>query len=82
MNRRIWVPGTTDLLALENSGQLRPQIRIALERAGITDLEQLQGMTRSELGLLPGIGEKSTAEIDAAMREAGLAPLGEGKPRR
>ena len=71
----------TSLSALETTGKLRPQIRSALEAAGITDLTQLQGMRRSEVLLLRGVGPGSLQIINAVMREAGIALLDEGQLR-
>jgi hypothetical protein len=67
--------GPTSLSALETNGKLRPQLRSALEAAGITDLTQLRGKRRVELRLFRGISSKSLQTIDAVMREAGLPPL-------
>jgi hypothetical protein len=65
-------------MALETAGKLSPQLRSFLEAAGITDLKQLEGRSRSEVLVLRGVYAKSLATIEAVMREAGLAPLGKG----
>jgi hypothetical protein len=72
----------TGLEALEAAGMLRRQLRSALEAAGITDLKQLEGSSRSEVLLIPGIYAKSLATIETLIREAGLAPLAKSEPRR
>jgi transposase len=66
---------STNLLALEVAGKLRRQLRTILAAAGITDLTQLQGRSRREVGLLRGISSLSLATIESLMREAGLMPL-------
>jgi transposase len=65
----------TSLEALEMAGKVRRQLRFALEAAGITDLTQLRGRRRFEVGLIRGISSKSVATIDAVMQEASLTPL-------
>jgi hypothetical protein len=71
---RLGLP-PTNLLALEMAGKLRRQLRSFLEAAGITDLKQLEGRSRFEVLLVPGVSTKSLATIEAVMREAGLLPL-------
>ena len=73
---------STSLVALEMAGKLRRQLRSFLEAAGITDLKQLEGGSRSEVLLFPGVSAKSLATIETVMREADLAPLGKGEPRK
>jgi hypothetical protein len=64
-------------MALETAGKLRRQLRYALQAAGITDLKQLEGRSRREMGLVPGIATKSLALVESPMRDAGLPPLTE-----
>jgi hypothetical protein len=73
---------STSLMALETAGKLRRQLRCALAAAGITDLAQLQGRSRREMGLFRGISSASLATIESLMGEAGLVPLAKGEPRR
>jgi hypothetical protein len=72
---------STSLVALEMAGKLRRQLRSCLEAAGISDLKQLQGRSRFEVRLIPGVSTKFLATIDTMMREAGLGSLHEDKPR-
>jgi hypothetical protein len=73
---------STNLMALETAGKLRRQLRYALEAAGITDLAQIQGRSRREVGLLRGVSAVSLATIESLMGEAGLMPLAKSEPRR
>jgi hypothetical protein len=66
---------STSLVALEVAGKLRRQLRSALEAAGITDLKQLQGRSRFEVLLIPGVSTRSLATIESLMRDAGSMPL-------
>jgi hypothetical protein len=72
----------TSLVALEIAGKVRRQLRLFLEAAGITDLKQLEGRSRSEVLLVPGVHVVSLSTIETVMREAGLAPLDKGEPRK
>jgi hypothetical protein len=62
-------------MALETAGKLRRQHRTFLVAAGVTDLTQLQGRSRREMGLLRGISLASLATIESLLRDAGLVPL-------
>jgi hypothetical protein len=66
---------STNLMALEVAGKLRRQNRTFLVAAGVTDLTQLQGRSRREMGLFRGISSASLATIESLLREAGLKPL-------
>jgi hypothetical protein len=66
---------STSLMALETAGKLRRQLRVSLAAADITDLTQLQGRSRREMGLFRGISSASLATIESLLREAGLMPL-------
>ena len=71
---RLGLP-PTNLLALEMAGKLRKQLRSFLEAADIADLKQLEGRSRFEVLLIPGVSTKSLATIESLLRDAGLLPL-------
>ena len=66
---------STSLMALETAGKLRRQLRAALAATGISNLTQLQGRSRREVGLLRGVSAVSLATIESLMRDASLMPL-------
>ena len=53
--------------------ELAAPARRALDEAGVTSLEGLAWMTRTELEALDGVGANTLRALDAALDAAGLA---------
>jgi DNA-directed RNA polymerase alpha subunit len=57
--------------------KLAPKCRLALPRAGITTVELVEAMSDDELLAIDGVGEKTVAELRAALEHLAIE-----RPRR
>jgi DNA-directed RNA polymerase alpha subunit len=73
---------TTDLVELRTTGRIGPLLFHSLDRAGISDIRQLNGRSRTEVSLIRGIGGKSAAQLADIMQDAGLTLRNDSKLRR